>query len=182
MFGGLFCLRTCDSSERWTFLPFSKTEHEAAAQHSPAQSERKNRSSSVRQFSAFTAARQGPILPPLTADAACRGSEGDPDARRTDGAPQQARTSPGRNGREGPRRRPARHAADGVQPNSRDNFRVTAKRGVRGAGGVEGSSPLTPCPAPGRRPAARAGQKPRCTEGHRLNTTRTFYLFKVETL
>ena len=33
-----------------------------------------------------------------------------------------------------------------------------------GAGGVEGSSPLTPCPAPGRRPAAHAGQQPQAKE------------------
>ena len=45
-----------------------------------------------------------------------------------------------------------------------------------------GFSPLTPCPTPGRRPAASAGQKPRCTEGHRLNTSGTSYLFKVEML
>ena len=72
------------------------------------------------------------------------GAKAIPDARRADGAPQQARTSPGRNGREGPRRRPARHAADGVQPNSRDNFRVTAKRGVRGCRGCRGDFPLSP--------------------------------------
>ena len=28
-------------------------------------------------------------------------------------------------------------------------------------------------------PDARPGQKPRCTEGHRLNTARTFYLFSL---
>ena len=32
--------------------------------------------------------------------------------------------------------------------------------------------------SPGRRPAARSGQQPRCTEGHRLATTRAFHLFQ----
>ena len=87
---------------------------------------------------------------------------------RADGAPQQARTSPGRNGREGSRRRPTRHAADEVQPDSRDYFRVTAKRGVRGCRGCRGAAaPLTPCPAPGRRPAAHAGQQPQFTTQYR---------------
>ena len=141
---------------------------------------------------------------------------------RADGAPKQARTSPGRNSREGSRRCPMRHAADGVQSGSRDKFRVPAQRGVRGCRGESVSfekgntltaagadvraqaqgktaffpqcagsapsdqgarfSPLTPCPAPGRRPAAHAGQQPQWTEGHRLNTSGTSYLFKVEML
>ena len=89
------------------------------------------------------------------------GAKAIPDARRADGAPQQARTSPGPRGREGSRRCPARHAAGGVQPDSRDKFRVTGKRGVRGCRGCRGAAaPLTPCPAPGRRPAAHTGQQP----------------------
>ncbi len=93
------------------------------------------------------------------------GAKAIPDARRADGAPQQARTSPGPRGREGSRRCPARHAAGGVQPDSRDKFRVTGKRGVRGCRGCRGAAaPLTPCPTPGRRPAAHAGQQPRCKE------------------
>ena len=93
------------------------------------------------------------------------GAKAIPDARRADGAPQQARTSPGPRGREGSRRRPTRHAADGVRPDSGDNFRITAKRGVRGCRGCRGAAaPLTPCPAPGRRPAAHAGQQPQCRE------------------
>ena len=61
--------------------------------------------------------------------------------------------------------------------NSRDYFRVTAKRGVRGCRGCRGAAaPLTPCPAPGRRPTARTGQQPRCTKRHRLTTTWAFQL------
>ena len=94
------------------------------------------------------------------------GAKAIPDARRADGAPQQARTSPRPQAGEGSRRCPTRHAADGVQPNSRDKFRVPAQRGVRGCRGCRGEfSPLTPCPAPGRRPAARAGQQPQDKEG-----------------
>ena len=109
----------------------------------------------------LTAARQGP-LPPLAADAACRGREGDPgrpQGGRSAAAGADITPATGR-GRFAPT--PMRHVAGEVQPNSRDIFRVPAQRGVRG----------------GRRPAARAGQKPRCTEGHRLNTTRTLYLFQ----
>ena len=54
-------------------------------------------------------------------------------------------------------------------------FPQCGQRYIRSRGG---SSPLTPCPAPGRRPAAHAGQRPRCTEGHRLTTTRACYLFQ----
>ncbi len=102
------------------------------------------------------------------------GAKAIPDARRADGAPKQARTSPGRNGREGSRRCPARHAADGVQSNSRDYFRVTAQRGVRGCRGCRGDfSPLTPCPAPGRRPAAHAGRQPQDKEEPNQRQSRT---------
>ena len=89
------------------------------------------------------------------------GAKAIPCARRADGAPQQARTSPRPQAGEGSRRCPTRHAADGVQPHSRDYFRSTEKRGVRGCRGCRGAAaPLTPCPAPGRRPAARSGQQP----------------------
>ncbi len=53
----------------------------SSRQRSSARSERKNRSSPVHQFSAFTAARHG-SLPPLAADVACRGREGDPGRPR----------------------------------------------------------------------------------------------------
>ena len=193
----------------------------SSRQRSSAKSEWKNRSSPVRQFSAFTAARQGPPSA-LAADAACRGREGDPGrpkgGRSAKAGADITRPQVG----EGSRRRPMRHAADGVQSGSRDKFRVPAQRGVRGCRGESvsfekgntltaagadvraqaqgktaffpqcagsapsdqgaGFSPLTPCPTPGRRPAASAGQKPRCTEGHRLNTSGTSYLFKVEML
>ncbi len=92
-------------------------------------------------------------------DAACRGREGDP-VRPQGGRSAAAGADITRQGREGPRRRPARHAADGGQLHLRDYFRITAKRGVRGCRGCRGGTPLTPCPAPGRRPAARAGQQP----------------------
>ena len=128
------------------------------------------------------------------------GAKAIPDARRADGAPEQARTSPRPQAGEGSRRCPTRHAADGVQPNSRDKFRVPAQRGVRGCRGCRGGTPLTPCPAPGRRPTARAGQQPQakeeegrqkeklfagqqpqCTEGHPLNTPGHFNFEKGET-
>ena len=125
-------------------LPFSKVKREAAAQRRPAKSERKNCSSPVRQFSAFTPARQGHPFRLLPLMQRVAGAKAIPDARRADGAPQQARTSPGPQGREGSRRCPTRHAADGVQPNSRDYFRVTPKRGVRGCRGCRGARPLSP--------------------------------------
>ena len=93
------------------------------------------------------------------------GAKAIPCARRADGAPQQARTSPGRNGREGPRRCPTRHAAGGVLSNLRDSFHAPAEGGVRGCRGCRGAAaPLTPCPSPGRRPAARSGQQPQYRE------------------
>ena len=107
------------------------------------------------------ALRQGRTLRPLRCCSDGAGAKAIPNARRADGAPQQARTSPRPQAGEGSRRRPTRHAADGVQPNSRDYFRSTEKRGVRGCRGCRGAAaPLTPCPTPGRRPAARAGQQP----------------------
>ena len=80
--------------------------------------------------------------PPLLQRVA--GAKAIPDARRADGAPQQARTSPRPQAGEGSCRCPARHAADGVLPLSRDYFRVTAKRGVRGCRGCRGDFPLSP--------------------------------------
>ena len=94
-----------------------------------------------------------------------RGREGDP------GRPQGGRsaaagaditrpTGPGRFA-------PTPHATRGGRgtANSRDAFQVTAQRGVRGCRGCRGDfSPLTPCPAPGRRPAAHVGQQPQCRE------------------
>ena len=94
-----------------------------------------------------TPPRQGYSVYPA-GDAACRGREGDP-VRPQGGRSAAAGADITRQGREGPRRRPARHAADGVQPNSRDYFRVTAKGEYGGAGGVEGRRPLSP-PAPRR--------------------------------
>ncbi len=105
---------------------------EAAAQRRPAQSERKKRSSPVRQFSVFTAAWKGHFFRPSSLVPRVAGAKAIPDARRADGAPQQARTSPRSQAGEGPRRCPMRHAADEVQPNSRDKFRVPVQRGVRG--------------------------------------------------
>ena len=72
------------------------------------------------------------------------GAKAIPDARRADGAPQQARTSPGPQGREGSRRRPARHAADGVQSIQETIFAPPQKGEYGGAGGVEGRPPLSP--------------------------------------
>ena len=129
---------------------------------------RKN-SSPVRELSVSTAARQGHLFRPLPLMQRVAGAKAIPDARRADGAPQQARTSPRPQAGEGSRRRPTRHAADGVQPNSRDYFRSTEKRGVRGCRGCRGAAaPLTPCPAPGRRPAARAGQQPQGRGGQKM--------------
>ena len=123
----------------------------------------------ARYFPAVADFRQGYALRPLRCCSDGAGAKAIPDARRADEAPQQARTSPGPRGREGSRRRPTRHAADGVQPHKRDAFRVTVKRGVRGCRGCRGGTPLTPCPAPGRRPAAHAGQQPQDKEGKKKN-------------
>ena len=104
---------------------------------------RKN-SSPVRQFSASTAARQAPPFRPLPLMQRVAGAKAIPDARRADRAPQQARTSPRPQAGEGSRRCPMRHAADGVQLNLRDKFRVPAQRGVRGCRGCRGDFPLSP--------------------------------------
>ena len=121
-------------------------------------------SSPVRQLFAFTAARQGHSFRPLPLMQRWRGREGDP-GRPEGGRSAAAGADITRQGREGPRRRPTRHAAGEVLPHQRDCFRVTAKRGVRGCRGCRGAAaPLTPCPTPGRRPAARAGQQPQAEE------------------
>ena len=52
----------------------------------------------------------------------------------------------------------------GYSPTQETIFALPPKGEYGGAGGVEGSSPLTPCPAPGRRPAVRAGQQPQAKE------------------
>ena len=86
------------------------------------------------------------------------------------------------------------------RPSTRKNRAFSAVRGqrhIRSRGGA--AAPLTPCPAPGRRPTARAGQQPQakeeegrqkeklfagqqpqCTEGHPLNTPGHFN-FEKET-
>ena len=49
----------------------------------------------------------------------------------------------------------------GYSPITKTLSALSQKRGVRGCRGCRGAAaPLTPCPAPGRRPAARAGQQP----------------------
>ncbi len=157
---------------------------EASSVRRPAQS--------PRRFPAFTAARGVPCppfffrclpaglrpvfsrcgrlpagshLPPLAPDAAMA------RARRRSRTPEGRTERRSRRGHH-PGHRPGkvradaqRHAAGGVQPDSRDKFRVTAKRGVRGCRGCRGAAaPLTPCPTPVRRPAAHAGQQPQCRE------------------
>ena len=52
----------------------------------------------------------------------------------------------------------------GYSPIKETIFALPPSGEYGGAGGVEGSSPLTPCPAPGRRPAAHAGQQPQDKE------------------
>ena len=102
-----------------------------------------------------------PHPPPLAADAAMARAR---RRSRTPGGRTERRSRRGHRpaGTAGKVRADAqRHAADEVQPHKRDAFRVTAKGEYGGAGGVEGEHPpLTPCTAPGRRPAAHAGQQP----------------------
>ena len=98
----------------------------------------------ARYFPAVADFRQGYALRPLRCCSDGAGAKAIPDARRADGAPQQARTSPGPRGREGSRRRPTRHAADGVQPIQETPFRLPHKGEYGGAGGVEGIFPLSP--------------------------------------
>ena len=158
-------------------------------------------------------------LPPLAADAACRGREGDPvrpqggrsaaagaDITRPERPGRFAPTPHATRGGRGTARlkrqisRSRTKGSTGVQggecflfkrklsdgcgsrrprPSTRKNRAFSAVRGqrhIRSRGGA--AAPLTPCPSPGRRPAAHAGQQPRCTEGLRLNTTGAFYLFQ----
>ena len=150
----------------------------------------------------FAAARQGAHSPPHHRCSDGAGAKAIPDARRADGALQQARTSPGKAGKvraDAPR--DTRRAGDspmketafalpqkgeyGVQGESvsfeKGNTLTAAGADVRAqaqgktalfpqcAGSVTsdqgaGGTPLTPCPAPGRRPAARAGQQPQSKE------------------
>ena len=63
---------------------------------------------------------------------------------RADGAPQQARTSPGRNGREGSRRRPRDTRRTRYSPAKGTAFAFPQKGEYGGAGGVEGQPPLSP--------------------------------------
>ena len=125
-------------------------------------------------FSAFAAARQGYPFRPLPLMQRVAGAKAIPDA----GGRTERRSRRGHH----PGHRPGKVRADapcgtrrtGGGPTQETNFAFPHKGEYGGAGGVEGSSPLTPCPAPGRRPAARSGQQPRCTERHRLTTTRSF--------
>ena len=111
-----------------------------------------------------------PPPPPLMQR--CRGREGDPgrpEGGRSAAAGANITPATGRG-----RFAPMPHATRGGRgtANSRDYFRSTEKRGVRGCRGCRGAAaPLTPCPAPGRRPAARAGQQPQDKEGKRKRMT-----------
>ena len=111
------------------------------------------------------------------------GAKAIPDARRADGAPQQARTSPRPQAGEGSRRCPMRHAADGGRPNSRDKFRVPAKRGVRGCRGCRGARPLSPhAPRRAGDPPPAPGSSRDAQRDTGLIRPRRFTFFNVETL
>ncbi len=107
---------------------------------------------------------RGEDLPPTPLIQRWRGREGDP------GRPQGGRsakagadiTRPTGPGRFAPMPRATR-GGRGTVPLKRP-FSRYRKRGVRGCRGCRGGTPLTPCPAPGRRPAARAGQQPQYRE------------------
>ena len=179
-------------------------------------------------------------LPPLAADAACRGREGDPvrpkggrsaaaganitrpqagkvradaprDARQAGYSPTQETTfelpPSGEYGVQGgecflfKRKHSDGCGSRRPRPSTRKNRAFSAVRGqrhIRSRGGA--AAPLTPCPAPGRRPTARAGQqpqakeeegsqkeklfagqRPRGTERHRRNTPERFNFEKGET-
>ena len=97
-------------------------------------------------------------IPPLAADAACRGREGDP-GRPEGGRSAAAGADITRQSREGSRRCPTRHAADGVRPTQETNFAFPHKGEYGGAGGVEGIFPSHPMPRAGqatRRPRRAA--------------------------
>ena len=129
------------------------------------------------------------------------GAKAIPDARRADGAPMPHAARGGRGTAPSKRllSRYRKKGSTGVQGESvsfeKGNTLTAAGADVRAqaqgktalfpqcAGSVtsdqgQGFSPLTPCTAPGRRPAARAGQQPQWSEGHRLNTIRAFHLFQ----
>ena len=117
-------------------------------------------------------------LPSLAADAAMA------RARRRSRTPAGRTERRSRRGHH-PGHRPGKVRADapcdtrrtGYSPIKKAPFRVTAKRGVRGCRGCRGEfSPLTPCPAPGRRPAARAGQQPQGRGGWRAGRGREAFL------
>ena len=105
--------------------------------------------------------------PPLAADAAMS------RARR------RSRTPEGRTERQSrrehhPGHRPGKVRADAPRDTRRAGYSQpkrhlprSRKRGVRGCRGCRGGTPLTPCPAPGRRPAARSGQPPQDKEEKR---------------
>ena len=97
----------------------------------------------------------------------CRGREGDPGRPKGGRSAKAGADITPATGRG--RFAPMPHATRGGRgtANSRDYFRSTEKRGVRGCRGCRGGTPLTPCPAPGRRPAARSGQPPQDKEEKR---------------
>ena len=109
----------------------------------------------------------GSHLPPLAPDAAMA------RARR------RSRTPAGRTERQSrrehhPGHRPGKVRADAPRDTRRAGYSQpkrhlprSRKRGVRGCRGCRGGNPLTPCPTPGRRPAARSGQPPQDKEEKR---------------
>ena len=112
-----------------------------------------------RYFPAAADFQQGHTFPPPSLMQRGTGAKAIPDARRADGAPQQARTSPGHRAGKVHADAPRDTRRTGYSPINETIFALPKKGEYGGAGGVEGYSPLTPCPAPGRRPAARAGQQ-----------------------
>ena len=121
-------------------------------------------------------------IPPLAADAACRGREGDP-GRPEGGRSAAAGADITRQSREGPRRCLMRHAADGVQPDSGDKFRVPAQRGVRGCRGCRGDFPLSPhAPRRAGDPPPAPGSSHVAQKDAGSIRSGCFTFFKVETL
>ena len=115
-------------------------------------------------FPAVADFRQGHTFRPLLLMQRWRGREGDPvrpQGGRSAKAGANITPATGR-GRFAPMPSDTRRAGYS-QP--KRHLPRSRKRGVRGCRGCRGAAaPLTPCPAPGRRPAARAGQQPRCKE------------------
>ncbi len=118
-------------------------------------------------FPADAVPRQGRALRSCRGCSDGAGAKAIPCARRADGAPQQARTSPGRNGREGSRRRPSDTRRAGYSSIKETPSTLPQKGEYGGAGGVEGD-PLSPHaprragdlpPAPGSRRNPRKEQK-----------------------